>query len=392
MKIVLVMAHGRVHDRKGGGHSVFFAMANHLSQKHQVMAIYDDSRQGTPLYHCEPSVDLVNLVTPINFPFRNLVKVRREFIRASEKLLGVPKNYNALTKKRQEMVADALKNTLDAFNPDICIAFNMSDLRSIVLATLPTRTFPIITMCHTDTHRVFSRLAIYERNIVNSSDVFQVLLDEYQTPVRELTSVPVVTIGNIIPQLDDSSLCSEPKLVYMARLEKNKRQYELIEAISKIPEEVRYNWTLHLFGNAADDGYVQSLKRLIASKKLTNVVKIEGVTDQPYEELLNSSICCFPSALEGFSLALGEAMSAGLPCVAFEDCPGLSSLIKHGQTGYLERNVDSMAETLSELMQNRSLRLKIGQQAKESVRRYSAEHIWSEWETLLEETIRHAKR
>ncbi|MBE3655682.1 hypothetical protein BOO92_03055 [Vibrio navarrensis] len=392
MKIALVMAHGQVHNRKGGGHSVFFSMANHLSQKHQVMAIYDDARQGQPLYSYCPSVELVNLAIPIRFPSYNLVKVRRELIRTSEKLLGFPKNYNALTKKRQELVADALKGTLNAFQPDICIAFNMSDLRSITLANLPTRTFPIITMCHTDTHRVFPKLASYERDIVKYSDVFQVLLDEYQAPVSKLTSAPVVTIGNVIPQLNDSSTCSAPKLVYMARLEENKRQHKLIEALAKVPKEVRNGWTLHLFGNTANEGYVQGLKRLIASEQLADMVKIEGVTEQPYEELLNSSICCFPSAFEGFSLALGEAMSAGLPCVAFEDCPGLSSLIKHGQTGYLERNVDSMAGTLSELMQNRELRLTVGQQAKESVRRYSAEHIWSEWETLLERTILHAKK
>ncbi|EHZ7344617.1 TPA: glycosyltransferase [Vibrio vulnificus] len=392
MKIALVMAHGQVHNRKGGGHSVFFAMANHFSQKHQVMAIYDDARQGLPLYSYNSSVELVNLAIPIHFPSYKLVKVRRELIRASEKLLGFPKNYNALTKMRQELVADALKGTLNAFQPDICIAFNMSDLRSIALATVPTRTFPIITMCHTDTHRVFPKLASYERDIVKHSDVFQVLLDEYQAPVKRLTSAPVVTIGNVIPQLEDSSTCTEPKLVYIARLEENKRQHKLIEAIAKVPKEVRNGWILHLFGNVANEGYVQGLKRLIASKQLTEVVKIEGVTDQPYAELLNSSICCFPSAFEGFGLALGEAMAAGLPCVAFDDCSGLSRQIKHGHTGYLESSVDSMADTLSELMQNRELRLTVGQQAKESVRRYSAEHIWSKWETLLEETIRHEKK
>lgn len=392
MKIALVMTHSQVHNRKGGAHSVFFSMANHFSQRHQVMGIYNDSRPGQPLYNYNSNIELVNLTVPIQFPSYKLIKLQRELFRASEKLLGYPKHYNALTKKRQELVADALKDTLNAFQPDICIAFNISDLRSIALATLPTRTFPIITMCHTDTHRVFPKLSSYEMDALKYSDVFQVLLDEYQPPVRALTSAPVVTIGNVIAELEKSSTCSEPKLVYMARLEENKRQHKLIEALAKVPKEVRNGWTLHLFGNIANEGYAQDLKRLIASEQMADVVKIEGVTEQPYEALLNSSICCFPSAFEGFSLALGEAMSAGLPCVAFNDCSGLNSLIKHGQTGYLERSVDSMAETLSELMQNRELRLTVGQQAKESIQRYRAECIWTEWETLLEQTTYHAKK
>ncbi|BBM65882.1 hypothetical protein VA249_25280 [Vibrio alfacsensis] len=81
MKIAIVMAHGGVHNRKGGAHNVFFAMANHFARRHEVLAVYDDARIGKPLYSVSKTVNLLNLSLPVEFSGYKIVKLKREIIR-----------------------------------------------------------------------------------------------------------------------------------------------------------------------------------------------------------------------------------------------------------------------------------------------------------------------
>lgn len=387
MKIAIVMAHGGVHNRKGGAHNVFFAMANHFARRHEVLAVYDDARIGKPLYSVSKTVNLLNLSLPVEFSGYKIVKLKREIIRGVARALSSAVHYNAVTKKRQELVADALIEPLSEFKPDICIAFNISDLRSLALCQRSSIAFPIITMCHTDTNRVYNRLASYEKHVLSASDVFQVLLDEYKTSIQKLTSTKIVSIGNIIPQVEQVSSCEAQRIIYMGRLEKNKRQHLLIEAIAKLPRRHLDGWTVSLYGSPTDRKYTQYLHELINRYHLKGIVRFEGETNEPMKELKSSAICCFPSALEGFSLALGEAMATGLPCVAFSDCPGLKSLINHGENGYLESDVDGFSIRLQSLILNKDLRKAIGKEAQRSMSKFTESEIWAQWDSLITETI-----
>jgi glycosyltransferase involved in cell wall biosynthesis len=59
----------------------------------------------------------------------------------------------------------------------------------------------------------------------------------------------------------------------------------------------------------------------------------------------------FPSLGEGMSLAVLEAMAAGLPVVAF-DIPGMSQLVRNGTTGVLvkERRPEALATAVASVL------------------------------------------
>ena len=95
------------------------------------------------------------------------------------------------------------------------------------------------------------------------------------------------------------------------------------------------DWQLNIFG----EGYLKdALNNKIKTSNLNNIT-LQGSTSNISKDYSTSSICVSTSYLEGFSLALLEAMRHGVPCVAF-NCPyGPASIIKNDLCGYLIDNI-----------------------------------------------------
>ena len=95
------------------------------------------------------------------------------------------------------------------------------------------------------------------------------------------------------------------------------------------------------------------------------------------------------SRSEGFPMVLLEAMASGLPCVAY-DCPtGPRVVIEKGENGFLieDGNVDSFVQKLELLIEDENLRIKMGINAQESVKKYDLESIMQQWKSLFESLV-----
>ena len=95
------------------------------------------------------------------------------------------------------------------------------------------------------------------------------------------------------------------------------------------------------------------------------------------------------SLYEPFGLVLVEAMSCGIPVIAF-DCPyGPSDIIQNDKNGYLVENgnVEAFAERVCQLIENKNLRLKMGQFGVLSAQKYRADMIMYKWKQLFEELV-----
>ena len=121
-------------------------------------------------------------------------------------------------------------------------------------------------------------------------------------------------------------------------------------------------------------------------KNLFESYKFEPNILEKYRE---NSILLLTSIYEPFGLVLPEAMSCGLPVVAF-DCPyGPADIITDGVDGFLikERDVNLFAEKVSLLMDDVNLRRTMGQAGIISAQRYTAERIMPEWKQLFDQMI-----
>ena len=86
-------------------------------------------------------------------------------------------------------------------------------------------------------------------------------------------------------------------------------------------------------------------------------------------------------------MVLIEALACGLPIVSF-DCPyGPASVIEDGVNGYLieKENISLFADRLSKLMEDKSLREKMGNASFSRSSNFSTKTISEKWQTIFEE-------
>jgi glycosyltransferase involved in cell wall biosynthesis len=105
--------------------------------------------------------------------------------------------------------------------------------------------------------------------------------------------------------------------------------------------------------------------------------------------LAAASIYVLSSRFEGLPMVLLEAMSAGLPAVAF-DCPtGPAQILTHGKSGLLvpEQDVSALAAGICELIEDPARRRAMGAAALADAARYSIDAVARRWEELFLELL-----
>lgn len=144
------------------------------------------------------------------------------------------------------------------------------------------------------------------------------------------------------------------------------------------------DWQLWIFGGGAKrDALAAQIERL----GLAGRAHLKRTTDRLDEQLAAASIFVLSSRFEGLPMVLLEAMTAGLPVVAF-DCPtGPAQVITHGRSGLLvpAQDVAALAAGICELIENPAKRRAMGAAAGEESERYSTTSVRRSWEELFAE-------
>jgi len=106
--------------------------------------------------------------------------------------------------------------------------------------------------------------------------------------------------------------------------------------------------------------------------------------------LHESSIYLMTSYTESFGIVLIEAMSHGLPCVAFSSAEGARELIDSTNNGYLihNRNARAYIEKVEDLMNDKEARLRIGKNARKSIQKYSGKEVIPLWYHIIEKEVK----
>ena len=145
---------------------------------------------------------------------------------------------------------------------------------------------------------------------------------------------------------------------------------------------VHPEWILDIYGES--EGNLRYQKMAQGLNIESNVNFFEPVANI-IEKYQNATLCLMASRFEGFGMVLLEAMTCGLPCVAF-DCPcGPRSLIFHKENGLLieNDNINEFSETVIQLINDEEKIKRFGKKAALSVQKYNLEDIMEQWNTLF---------
>jgi len=159
----------------------------------------------------------------------------------------------------------------------------------------------------------------------------------------------------------------------------------LLQAWAEV-EKYYPDWSLDIYGMGDQTSYRQLMSDLGIDARRC---RLNGPVEDVVKTYTDSSVFVLSSRFEGFGLVLVEAMACGLPVVSF-DCPaGPDEIITDGVDGLLvpSGDVHALAGKLMTLMSDEDLRKRLGQQARQSVRRYEMAAIATQWKDLFDQLM-----
>ncbi len=214
------------------------------------------------------------------------------------------------------------------------------------------------------------------KNINEVIVVSQTLYDEYKNKLNiKLKYIPNAL--NYFPKESELSKLDNKTLIAIGRMSPEKGFSDLIDVIKEIDDK---EIVLNLFGDGQE---LESLKNKVKKLNLEKQINFHGFKTQDFIKryMQNSSLYVMTSFEESFGLVLIEAMSYGVPCIAFDSAQGVKYIINH-KNGYFikNRNIEEMANTIKKYLKlNCKDKLMYGTNARNTSNEYVFNNIQSKW-------------
>ncbi|CCY09910.1 MULTISPECIES: glycosyltransferase family 4 protein [environmental samples] len=220
-----------------------------------------------------------------------------------------------------------------------------------------------------------------------SYDHFVVLTNEdkgYWGMDKNISVIPNA-LNNTFRNIDLKETERTNKIIAVGRLAHQKHFSELIHIFSAIHDKAP-DWGLEIIGNGPDK---DRLQKLIDGLGLKSKVTLSPVTSTIQEKYLTAGIYAMTSRYEGLPMVLLEAQACGLPIISYDCKCGPKDIINDGIDGYIIPMGDRQlfADKLLELIKDQELRLRMGNAAVVSSKRFDEERIMRLWTSLFNKIL-----
>lgn len=359
MNILILVSHLGTY---GGTHRVACSLANRLVEDYEVhvAAVYNEDEKS--LYHLDERI-IQKVFLPSEKRLRSmaldLYKPFRRYLKEHEiDLVLLIGNYQSFI---------ALPAILTTNN--VCFVF--CD-HGALMNQWDSRALRII-------HRLGSKFC--DTTVVLTEQSRQ----DYITHLHRNPNRVKVIPNWIDPTLTEKQLeynVQSKTILWAGRLDHEKGIHYLFDiARLVLPERPDWQWLVFGTGELEDE-----LKTSIKQAGLEKQLILKGYSENLYEEYPSCAICTLTSEREGLPVVLLEAKACKIPLVSFDVVTGPREIICDGVDGFLVKPYDTaeFAVKLAQLMDNEQLRREFSDRAADTVGRFSADPIYSQWQELIE--------
>lgn len=274
-----------------------------------------------------------------------------------------------------------IRKEIKKINPDKILSFGEIWNSFVLLSLLGTKYDTFVSdRCRPD--KSFGKLHDYLRKKLYSKakGVIAQTAKAKEIYSKQFHNDNVIVIGNPIRDIKPKNIEREDIIVSVGRLIDTKNFDQLINIFSKIENK---NWKLIIIGgDALKQNNSVKLQQQINNLNLNEKIILAGTQKDVESYLLKSKIFAFTSSSEGFPNVIGEAMSAGLPVIAYDCIAGPSDMIEDGNNGFLIPLFDQelFVNKLNYLTNNEEIITEMGNNARDFIiKRFSTKTICEQY-------------
>lgn len=225
-----------------------------------------------------------------------------------------------------------------------------------------------------------------DERIVRRFDRFVVLTREdagYWGALPNLQVIPNAALQLPDVRHDDTSR----RVIAVGRLDYQKGFDRLLQAWALLPEDLRADWRLDIFGQGE---WEPMLRQMTADLGITGSARINRPTTQIFQEYAASAFLAMSSHYEGFPMVLIEAMACGASGVCFDFKCGPKDIIRDGENGLIvpEGDIPALARAMERLMRDDALRAQMSARARAVTETYSEENVMKQWEKCFQDLLK----
>lgn len=335
----------------GGLERVLTQKASFLAEEygHSVRILVLNETPGRPFYSISPAVEI-------------------EYFVAAGRGLGYLKAY-----------VRGVRHALREFQPDVLSVCD-DGMKAVLLPALLGRPRP--PMVYERHASIRLSTSWWKRWIMRRlAPGFDRVVALTSAGASEWPGARVDVIPNARPPFEDAMASTRlAQVLCVGSLSWNKGHDLLIEAWARIAAR-HPEWSVHVYGKGEPSVYLAQADALGVGSRIQFHPPVPDI-ESKYRE---AGMLVLPSRSEGFGMVLIEAMSCGLPCIAF-DCPtGPGDILSHGKDGWLvpAQDVGALASAMEQLIEDRALRESLGQAGLQTAGKFDIHEIGPRWHTLF---------
>lgn len=180
----------------------------------------------------------------------------------------------------------------------------------------------------------------------------------------------------------------EKNLISVGRFSHEKGMIDLVNLFRRLHSEDR-SIQLNIVGDGEE---YRAVTDLISKDNLQDCVVLHGFRDKQYIYRLmqDMSLYIMTSYTESFGIVLLEAMSCGIPCIAYSSAQGAHEIIKNGYNGWLidNRDEEKMMKKVLEVLSDPQQLRELSENAFATAEEFSYDNTKRAWLALMENISR----